>query len=34
MKNALGPHGIPLLAHAQAGGAEAAEVVKYLESIE
>lgn len=29
----LGPHGITLLAHAKAGGAGAAEVVKYLESV-
>jgi hypothetical protein len=28
-----GPHGITLLAHARAGGAEAAEVLKYLESL-
>ena len=28
-----GPHGITLLAHAKAGGAQAAEVVKYLESL-
>lgn len=28
-----GPHGIPLLAHAQAGGAEAAESFQYLESL-
>ncbi|HEU5441304.1 MAG TPA: ankyrin repeat domain-containing protein [Ktedonobacterales bacterium] len=28
-----GPHGIPLLAHAKAGGDEAAAVVAYLESL-
>jgi hypothetical protein len=28
-----GPHGIPLLAHAQAGGAQAAETLAYLESL-
>lgn len=28
-----GPHGIPLLAHAKAGGAEAVAVFNYLESI-
>jgi hypothetical protein len=28
-----GPHGIPLLAHARAGGDEAAGVVRYLESL-
>jgi hypothetical protein len=31
--DAKGPHGIPLLAHAKAGGKEAAEVLKYLESL-
>ena len=31
MKDALGPHGIPLLAHAKAGGKEAQEVVTFLE---
>lgn len=31
MRQALGPHGIPLLAHAQAGGAEAAPVLRLLE---
>ena len=31
--NVLGPHGIPLLAHAQAGGNEAIEVVDYLKSL-
>ena len=30
---ALGPHKIPLIQHARRGGAEAAEVVKYLESL-
>jgi hypothetical protein len=29
-----GPHGIPLLNHAKAGGAEAAPVVAYLEGLE
>ena len=28
-----GPHGITLLAHAKAGGAQAAEVVSYLERL-
>ena len=28
-----GPHGIPLINHARAGGAQAAEVLKYLESL-
>ena len=28
-----GPHGIPLVNHARAGGAQAAEVLKYLESL-
>lgn len=28
-----GPHGIPLINHARAGGARAAEVLKYLESL-
>ena len=28
-----GPHGIPLIAHAQAGGDEAREVRKYLETL-
>jgi hypothetical protein len=31
-RDALGPHGIPLLAHAQAGGEEARAVVELLES--
>lgn len=29
--NTLGPHGIPLIAHARAGGSQAQTVVKYLE---
>ena len=29
-----GPHGIPLIAHAKAGGAEAATVVEYLEALD
>jgi hypothetical protein len=29
-----GPHGIPLLVHAQKGGAEAATVAAYLESLD
>jgi hypothetical protein len=33
-RDALGPHGIPLLAHAQAGGEEARAVVELLESAE
>ena len=32
-QNILGPHGIPLMAHAKAGGREAAKVLKYLESL-
>ena len=28
-----GPHGIPLINHARAGGAQATEVLKYLESL-
>jgi hypothetical protein len=31
--NCLGPHRIPLLAHAKKGGPQAAEVVRYLESV-
>ena len=31
MKNAPGPHGIPLMAHAKAGGKDAEEVVALLE---
>lgn len=30
----LGPHGIPLIMHARKGGAEAAEVLAYLESLD
>ncbi|WP_018759262.1 ankyrin repeat domain-containing protein [Paenibacillus terrigena] len=30
LKNCLGPHGIPLINHAEAGGAEAAQVVEFL----
>ncbi len=29
-----GPHGIPLIAHAQAGGEDAAAVVEYLQTFE
>ena len=29
-----GPHGIPLIAHAQAGGEAAAEVLQYLQSFQ
>lgn len=29
-----GPHGIPLMAHAKAGGEEAASVVQYLQGLE
>lgn len=32
-KNSLGPHGIPLMAHARKGGPQAAEVAKFLESL-
>ncbi len=31
--NNPGPHGIPLIAHAQAGGSEAIEVYEYLKSL-
>lgn len=31
--NVAGPHGIPLILHARNGGAEAAEVVEFLESV-
>lgn len=31
--NVLGPHGIPLMAHAQAGGNEAIQVYEYLKSL-
>jgi hypothetical protein len=34
MRDALGPHGIPLIEHARAGGDEAREVLELLESIE
>ena len=33
-RHARGPHGIPLIAHAQAGGEDAAAVVDYLRSLE
>jgi len=33
IQRTLGPHGIPLLAHAKAGGEEAADTVAYLESL-
>lgn len=33
MENALGPHGIPLINHAKAGGAPALPVLEYLESL-
>lgn len=32
MKHALGPHGIPLIAHAKVGGEPAAEVLRFLET--
>lgn len=32
LKNSLGPHGIPLMNHAQAG--EANDVIKYLQSLD
>jgi ankyrin repeat protein len=32
-RNIRGPHGIPLIAHAQAGGAEAAAVREYLQEL-
>ena len=32
-RNAPGPHGIPLMVHAQQGGEQAAAVVEYLESL-
>ncbi len=32
--NVPGPHGIPLIAHAKAGGDESTEVVKYLQSLQ
>lgn len=31
--NTLGPHGIPLIAHAEAGGEAAKKVLEYLESL-
>lgn len=31
--NTLGPHGIPLIAHAKAGGDDAKVVLEYLESL-
>lgn len=31
--NIPGPHGIPLIAHAQAGGKEAVDVYEYLKSL-
>jgi hypothetical protein len=31
--NIAGPHGIPLIAHAQAGGTEALQVYEYLKSL-
>jgi hypothetical protein len=31
MRNSLGPHGIPLIAHAKAGGAAAEPVLRFLE---
>jgi hypothetical protein len=33
IQRTLGPHGITLLSHASAGGEQAAEVVRYLESV-
>jgi len=32
-KNVLGPHGISLVTHAKAGGAEADDVLKFLETL-
>ena len=32
-KNILGPHGIPLIAHAEAGGEDAKAVLEYLASL-
>jgi hypothetical protein len=32
-RNTLGPHGIPLLVHAKAGGEKAVKVAEYLESL-
>jgi hypothetical protein len=34
LKNSKGPHGIPLIAHAAAGGEEAKPVLEYLQSLE
>ncbi len=34
MREALGPHGIPLVAHARAGGEEARGVLELLEAVE
>jgi len=31
MRNAIGPHGIPLMVHSKAGGEPAAEVLEFLE---
>ena len=33
LASSKGPHGIPLIAHAQKGGEEAVAVVKFLESL-
>jgi hypothetical protein len=33
MRQALGPHGIPLIVHAEMGGEEAAAVLEYLQSL-
>ena len=33
LRNALGPHTIPLMQHAKAGGKEATPVVEFLESL-
>jgi hypothetical protein len=33
VRSLRGPHGIPLLAHAQVGGAEAASVLEFLQNI-
>ena len=34
MRDELGPHGIPLVAHARAGGADARAVLELLETAE
>ncbi len=34
LQNALGPHGIPLIAHAEKGGEQSQKVVEFLKSIE